>query len=142
MIKRPKCVLHSGYISAGGNRTFQVSVEENQVEASGLSMRPMGNPEISNAKDALPSPPPVVGKSESDEDKDNCCVLYGNISGSTRVASSSLLRTNEVGFVGGYVHSMPRALHRRQCGNCFPHLRFAAAHALHALVSRIRVMLS
>jgi hypothetical protein len=36
---------------------------------------------------------------------------------------------------------MPLVLHRKQCGICFPHFRFAAAHALHALVSKTLVII-
>lgn len=37
-----------------------------------------------------------------------------------------------MGFLGGYLHSTPLLLHLWQRGVCFPHLRFALAHALHA----------
>lgn len=59
---------------------------------------------------------------------------------STGNVSSPPQRTKQVGFVGGYVHSVPRLLHLRQCGISFPHLRFAVAQASHAFVSRVVAM--
>lgn len=71
---------------------------------------------------------------------DDCKVLEGKMSCSTGNVSSPPQRTKQVGFVGGYVHSVPRLLHLRQCGISFPHLRFAVAQASHAFVSRVVAM--
>jgi hypothetical protein len=71
---------------------------------------------------------------------DDCKVLAGKMSCSTGNVSSPPQRTKQVGFVGGYVHSVPRRLHLRQRGISFPHLRFAVAQASHAFVSRVVAM--
>lgn len=71
---------------------------------------------------------------------DDCKVLEGKISCSTGYVSSPPQRMKQVCFVGGYVHSVPRLLHLRQCGLSFPHLRFAVAQASHAFVSRAMAM--
>ena len=71
---------------------------------------------------------------------DDWRVLGGKMLFSTGKMSSPPQRTKQVGFVGGYVHSVPRLLHLRQCGISFPHLRFAVAQASHAFISRVVAM--
>ena len=68
---------------------------------------------------------------------DHCKVLEGKMSWSTGGVSSPPQRTKLVRFVEGYVHSIPRFLHLKQCGICFPHLRLAVAQGLHAFVSDV-----
>jgi hypothetical protein len=64
----------------------------------------------------------------------------GKMSYVTGAGSSPSQRTKQVGLVGGYVHSMARPLHLRQCGNSLSHLRFALAQASHALLSKVVAM--
>ena len=71
---------------------------------------------------------------------DDCKAMEEKISCSIGNVSSPLQRTNRVGLVGGYVHSVPRLLHLRHCGISFPHFRFAVAQASHAFVSRVVAM--
>ena len=71
---------------------------------------------------------------------DDCKALEGKTSCSTGDVSSPPQRMKQVGFVGGYVHSVPCLLHLKHCGISFPHLRFAVAQAAHAFVSRVVAM--
>jgi hypothetical protein len=59
------------------------------------------------------------------------CVTRSVLSGVSSVCSG----TNDVGLEGGYMQVRPRDTHRVHCGRCFPHLRRAWAHRLHAVDS-------
>ena len=73
---------------------------------------------------------------------DGCALVEGQMSRSIWSTSSPPHRTKQVGFASGYMHSLALSRHLRQDGISFPHLRFAVAQVLHALVSRAVAMLA
>lgn len=129
--------MHSASpVTSGEGSTFHASDEVNQLQ-DGCALEIILTRDRSGCggSPASASPPSCGGL------ENNSGVIVETSCSTENVFSPSKRLKGPV-FVGGYVHSMPRILHLRQCGVCFSHLRFAIAHELHAFVSKLRGMLA